>query len=245
MFGIHRRQRERRKKYRDENIDKQVKRKMETYDPTSETENKPQSENVKKEPRKNNRYESALEKAKEREKKKIELGNKKESAERESIQKTAAQQALEMDEAIKKAREEGLSRGREFLSQDMEGMTPSQRQNYEERASRDISRQMQGAQRKLAAQHSRSGVRGGAAYAQRADLERMGNEARQDYASDLNQMDQDLKLKKLAALFNIGEGSAAQSSLNRQIALDYANMENEKKRQRRIEDQMNQLFSRI
>ena len=93
--------------------------------------------------------------------------------------------------------------------------------------------------RKLLGEQGRRGIvgKGGVGYAQRRDLHRMGAEAEGAVHRDLDKLDSDLALKKLAAMFNIEQGEASQQSLDKQLALDELKYEDEKKRQRRLEDQ--------
>ena len=102
----------------------------------------------------------------------------------------------------------------------------------EESAKYKLNREMQGHQRRLLAQQGSRGVKGGAAYAQQADLARAGQEAQGQYMRDIDQMDADVALKKLGALFGIEQGEAAQSTLERQLALDMARMDDERKKQK-------------
>jgi hypothetical protein len=161
------------------------------------------------------------------------------------VQQAATDQAQKYREERKTAREEGRKYAEEVLNRDVQGLTPSQRLAMEEGGSRKINRQMQGYERKLLAQQGRGGVRGGAAYAQQADLARAGSEAQAQHLSDIGQMDADIALKKLAAMFNIEQGEASQAQLDRQLALDELRLEEERKRQRYYEDKFNQNYSRI
>lgn len=163
----------------------------------------------------------------------------------EALKNQAYEETKKMEQIRDTARDKGKKRAEEVFSRDVEGLTPQQKKNMESTAQRRLNRDMQGYERKLLAQQGRAGVKGGAAYAQQADLARIGSEAQGQYQRDLSQLDSDLSLKKLAAMFNIEEGEAAQAQLDRQLAIDEANLENERIRQRWIEDQYNRLFTKV
>ena len=114
-------------------------------------------------------------------------------------------------------------------------------------ANKGIQRSMQQANRKLLGEQGLHGITGksGVGYAQQRDLQRMGAEAQAGVHRDLDKLNADLALKKLAASFNIEQGEAAQSQLDKQIALDELNLAEERKRQRFFEEQANKQFSRI
>ncbi len=162
-----------------------------------------------------------------------------------TIQEMANKQVGQMKTDRDADRIKGKARADEVLSRDVEGLTPQQKKDLESDGQRRLNRDMQGYDRQIVANQGRNGIKGGAAYAQRADLARIGQEAQGQYRRDLSKLDSDLKLKKLAAGFNIEEGEAAQGTLDRQMALDEQNLEQERKRQRMLEDQYNRLFSRV
>ncbi len=160
----------------------------------------------------------------------------------EEIKERARKEAEEIEKKRKESRIEGRKYAEEVLSRDIQGFTPSQRRAMEEGGSRRIGREFQGYQRQLLAQQGRRGVRGGAAYAQQADLARMAQESKQQMMQDIEQASADAALKKLAAMFSIEQGEAAQSALDRQLALEEIRLEQERKRQRMLEDK---YFRRI
>jgi hypothetical protein len=162
-----------------------------------------------------------------------------------ALRSQARTHANEMRQTESLGREEGKKRGEEFLSRNFQGLTPQQRQEYESQANRKINREVEKNQRELIGKQGRSGLRGGSAYAQKADLARLGHEARQDAQSSIRNLDTDLSLKKMASQFAIEEGGAAQRLLNEQLALDELRLDEERKRQRRYEQQFNRNFSRI
>jgi len=163
----------------------------------------------------------------------------------EKVKQYASNQAQQFRQEREQGRERGRAYGEEFLGRDIQGLTPTQRRSMEESAQKKLNRESQGLQRRLLAQQGSRGVRGGAAYAQQADLARATGEAQQQYMRDIDQMDADIALKKLGALFGIEQGEAAQSQLDRQLALDMARMDEERKRQRPYETKFNDYFSRV
>lgn len=162
-----------------------------------------------------------------------------------NIQEEANKQAASMKEKRKEDRSEGRQYAEEVLSRDVQGLTPEQRKNMESSGQRRLNRDIQGYQRQLTAQQGKSGIRGGAAYAQNADLARIGQEAQGQFQRDLSNLDSDLALKKLAAMFNIEQGEAAQGQTERQMAIDTLQLENERKRQRYLEDKFNRAFTKV
>jgi hypothetical protein len=170
-----------------------------------------------------------------------------EKQETEAINQRSAQRAEESKQERQKARQEGRAYAEDVLSRDVEGLSPDQRNAMQYEANQQIKRAEQSANRRLLGEQGMRGIKGnsGVAYAQQRDLQRLSNEARGQSQRDLDTLDRDLALKKLAAMFNIEQGEAAQSQLDRQMAMDELQLEQERKRQRYIEDQMNRLFSRV
>jgi hypothetical protein len=156
-------------------------------------------------------------------------------------------QAQEAKTNRQEARKEGRAYAEDVLSRDIQGLTPAQRQAIQYEASQRINRDTQQAERKLLGEQGRRGIGGksGVAFAQQQELARAGQEAQGQATRDTEKLNADLAMKKLAAMFNIEQGEAAQSQLDRQMAIDELELSNEKKRQRAIEDQMNRLFSRL
>jgi len=140
-------------------------------------------------------------------------------------------------EGMRNTRKEGYASGRQraadLFSRDVQGFTPRQRQGYEESAANKMNKQMQGYQRQLIAKQGGRGIKGGAAYAQQADLAKAGMENQQQYLRDINQTDSDIALKKLAAQYGIEQGEGAQYQLDQQLAYDRARMDEQKKYQGR------------
>lgn len=151
----------------------------------------------------------------------------------------------------KRDREEGRKSGRAYaedvLNRQVTGLDPKKRSAMQYEANKGIQRTLQGANRKLLGDQGQRGIvgKGGVGYAQQRDLQRAGVDAQSGVTRDLDKLDSDLSLKKLAAMFNIEQGEASQNQLDRQMALDELHLSNERKRQRGIEDKLNKLFSRI
>jgi hypothetical protein len=147
------------------------------------------------------------------------------------------------------AREEGRADTEAFFRKDNSGLglDPKQREAMQFEANKAIQRGHQSANRKLLGEQSQNGIvgKGGVGYAQQRDLMRMSNEAQAGVDRDLTKLDKDLELKKLAAIFTGGEGNAAQSLLDKQLAQDELELFEEKKKAKKYEDQRNLAFNRI
>jgi hypothetical protein len=148
---------------------------------------------------------------------------------------------------MRREESEGRSRQKseEFFNRDVSGLTPAQRRQMQESANMSLNRQMQGFQRQLTASQGRRGLGGGAAYAQQADLARMGQEAQRGIQSDIGQMDANLAMKKLAAIAALEKGEQSLSANDYQQAIDELRMENERKQNKVSQDYFNRLFTRI
>jgi len=181
--------------------------------------------------------------------------NYKEDAEASAMQDyQVSQKAQKSKEDRVKARAEGREYSKDVLGQQMEGLDPVKRQAMQYEANKGIQRSMQQANRKLLGDQGMRGIRGnsGVGYAQQRDLQRMASEAQGGVHRDLDKLDSDLAMKKLAAAFNIEQGEASQSQIDKQMALDELQLGEERRRQRFFEDQAynqynrdNKQFSRI
>ena len=145
------------------------------------------------------------------------------------------------------ARQEGQKRAEELFSRDVQGLDPAKRQAMQYEANKGIQRSMQSANRKLLGDQGQHGIvgKGGVGYAQQRDLQKMGTEAQAGVHRDLDKLNSDLALKKLAAMFNVEQGEISQQQLDKQMALDELNLSDEKKKQRKFEDQFYKQFSRV
>lgn len=161
--------------------------------------------------------------------------------------KQVSDKVKQSKEDRKIARQEGREYSQDVLNQEMQGLDPVKRQAMQYEANKGIQRSMQQANRKLLGDQGLHGIVGksGVGYAQQRDLQRMGAEAQAGVHRDLDKLNSDLALKKLAASFNIEQGEAAQSQLDKQLALDELQLADERKRQRFFEEQANKQFSRI
>lgn len=172
-------------------------------------------------------------------------------AARREIQKyeeeNVAERATKSAEERRKAREEGRAYAKDVLNQRPEGLSEKRKNALQYEANSMIDRGHQQADRKLLGEHSRRGIVGnsGVGYAQRRDLTRMANESRGQAQRDIEKLDEDMSLKKIAAMFNVEQGEAAQSQLDRQLALDELQLSDERRRQRAIEERNTQLFNRV
>lgn len=143
------------------------------------------------------------------------------------------------------SRQQGRAEAQEFLRQPQQGLTPEQRQNLQEQANRQLNRDLQGYQRKLVGKQGVSGIKGGAAYAQQADLARMALDAQQEFQRDLSNLDIDQALKKAALIFGVGENYLGEDVLRNQQALDLLSGFENKRHNRSLENKFNRYFERI
>lgn len=160
----------------------------------------------------------------------------------------------EIDKRVERAkqersasREEGWKHGEDIMSRKTVGLDPEVRRSLQFEANKGIQRNMQSANRRLLGDQGQRGItnKSGVAYAQQRDLQKLGNEAQGQAERDLTKLDKDLELKNKAAIFNVSQGEAAQTNLDRQKAADDLHLYDERKRARAIEDKLNNLMSRI
>lgn len=146
------------------------------------------------------------------------------------------------------AQEEGNKRAKElFEDETIQGLDPAKRQAMQYEANKGIQRSVQAANRKLLGEQGMRGIggRGGVGYAQQRDLQKMGMEAQSAEQRDLDKLNADLRLKKIAAIFAGEQGEAAQNLLDRQTAIDEIELANERKKQKYYQDKYDELFSRL
>lgn len=151
----------------------------------------------------------------------------------------------EQKERDKQAQQEGRERAEELMNRNYKGLTDVQRGALQESANSQINRDVQGYEKKLLAQQGRRGVRGGAAYAQKQDLARLGTEAQQQMQRDLSTLDADLALRKIAAAYNIEQGEVGQEALRQQMSKDILESYDAKKYNKYLAEQANKLFQRV
>lgn len=181
-------------------------------------------------------------------KKEIAEGTPQRQKEQADYEKSQVSQSVQQSKADRLAgREEGKKYAKEVLGRDVQGLDPVKRQAMQYEANKGIQRSMQAANRKLLGDQAQHGIvgRGGVGYAQQRDLQRMGTEAQAGVHRDLDKLNSDLALKKLAAMFNIEQGEASQAQLDRQMAIDEMEHANERKRQKNFEDRFYQQFNRV
>jgi hypothetical protein len=168
----------------------------------------------------------------------------KESAE---MDQRASEKAQKSKEERGVSRKEGQAYADEVLSRPQEGLTPEEKRSMQFEAKKQIQRGEQSAQRKLLGNQGQRGITGksGVAYAQNRDLQRQSSELQGAATRDINKYDKDVAMKKQAQKFNIESGEVNQSQLDKQMALDELKLENEKKRQRQLEDTFYQQFTRV
>ena len=164
-----------------------------------------------------------------------------EGPDQNAIRQQAKPHAEEMIAEANKGREEKRARGEEFHKREFTGLTPMQRQEQEAHANRRINKEVHRNQRELIAKQGHHGLRGGSAYAQKADLERLGHEARNEAQSNIRGLDAELALKKMASQFAIEEGGASERLLANQQAENAINLQEERKRNRKYEHQFNRI----
>lgn len=152
----------------------------------------------------------------------------------------------------KKTREEGYAAGRKrvedlYNDQNIKGLSDEKRNAMQYEANKAIQRSHQSANRKLLGDQSMRGIggQGGVGYAQQKDLLKLANEAQGGVHRDLDKLNEDLRMKNIAAIFAGEQGEASQYQLDKQLALDELKLDDERKRQRQFEDQFSKLFSRI
>lgn len=158
-----------------------------------------------------------------------------------------AEKTAEAKKTRNQAREEGKKYAEEWINRDVKGLTDAERKAIQFEAKKGIQRQHQSANRRLLGEQSQKGIvgKGGVGYAQQRDLQKLANEAQGQATRDVTKLDTDLSRKNKAAMFGIEQGEAAQAQLDKQLALDELKQNDEIKRQRYLEDQMNRLFSRL
>lgn len=163
--------------------------------------------------------------------------------------KQASEKAAQSKADRATARTEGRADIEAFLRQDHSGLglDPKERSAMQFEANKAIHRGHQSANRKLLGEQSQKGIggRGGVGYAQQRDMQKMASEATAGVKRDLTKLDKDLEIKKIAAIYAGGEGNAAQTQLDKQMAIDELQLAEEKKKSKLWEDKFNQAFSRI
>ena len=145
------------------------------------------------------------------------------------------------------AREKGRNDLKNFLKEDVQGLDPQHKQALQYEANKGIKRSYQNANRKLLGEQSQNGIggQGGVGFAQQMTLQDMARQNQGQVTRDVNKLDHDVALKRQAQIFAGGEGEAAQSLLDNQIAEDELSLMDEKKRQRSLEDQFYKQYQQF
>lgn len=171
----------------------------------------------------------------------------KEQAQKATNEQQIAQNVQKSKENRNIAFGEGVEKGKKFFAERPSGLDPKERQSMQYEAQRQIQRQTQGAERKLLGEQGRRGILGksGVAYQQHRDLGRIGQEAENQSLRDIEKLDSDLGMKQLAANFAIGQGEAGQQQLDYQLQEDKLRMEEDRKRQRALEDLLYNNYSQM
>ncbi len=196
----------------------------------------------KRERRRNKREKEALQAEIDRLKQEQQMDPVKET---QALQSQVNQLAQDQKERDKIAKEEGKVYANEVLNREYEGLTSKERNALQESANSQIDKDISGYQRKLLAQQGKRGVTGGAAYAQQADLARLGVDAQQQLQRDITNLESDLKMKKMAAAYNIEQGEVAQEQARQQAAKDILNAYDQKKYQKWLSEQASKLFHKV
>lgn len=181
-----------------------------------------------------------LKKLEKREKKE---GPKIEAKEQQFIGKRMQQARGEREQAFQR----GRTRGEEFIGRNIAGLTPEQKSAMESEADIGINRGIQRASRALLGEQARRGIvgKGGVGAAQIRDLHRQGMEMRGQAQRDIQRLDADTALKKLAAVLNFEQGEATQDALERQRAQDELRYKDDQRKLRAMMAQYGKSFSRI
>jgi len=128
-------------------------------------------------------------------------------------------------------REQHKTEAYEDVTTEIPGMSDAQKRAMQESANAQIDSQVQNYARQMAGGISRSGQRGGTAYAQQADLAQKGMAAQNQFQRDLVEKDSDMAMKKLAAYMASLEGKTAEDILRRQQYFDYITGKQDKNKQ--------------
>jgi hypothetical protein len=165
----------------------------------------------------------------------------------EETRKKVSEHAAEERGRREAATKEGIAQTEAHFKRPIEGLAPHERMAMQTEAEQGIRRHTQAAERKLLGEQSLRGIHGksGVAYAQRKDLHKAEQEARGTAHRDIERLNADRALKKLALTHAGGANAAIQSQLDRQIAHDELQLSEERKRQRNIEDRFHRYLDRI
>jgi hypothetical protein len=135
----------------------------------------------------------------------------------------------------------------EFEKNKPAGFAPEEKKAMQYAANQQIKRSHNAANRKLLGSHAQHGIvgKGGVGYAQQRDLSQMAQEAEGAATRDINQLDEDLAMKKMAAMFAFQQGEISQAQLNRQMAQDELNYKIQRDEDKKFKEDVYRQFSRI
>ena len=119
------------------------------------------------------------------------------------------------------------------LQTEIPGLSDPRRRALQETANKQINNQLSNYSRMLQSNFGNQGIRGGQAIL--TDLQRKGLDARNQVSRDLNELDADLAMQKLAAYLGQIENRSAQNVLQRQQFQDFLTG-NQERRRRQAED---------
>jgi hypothetical protein len=127
-------------------------------------------------------------------------------------------------------RQQNMEQSKREVTQEMPGLTDQQRRALQEKASAQISRDMDNYSRQISSSAGARGMRGGAVSAQQRDLMRRGLEARQGFERDLTDKDIDLQMQRLGATLASTEGKVSQDLAEQQKAQDWLEARRQEKK---------------
>lgn len=155
------------------------------------------------------------------------------------------QEAANYRNQAEEARARGRAEATELVNNPPRGLTNQQRSDMRNQRESQIERDLQNYNRMLTGKQSVKGVRGGVTAAAQRDLQNMAQEQLSDYERGLAELDSNLALKKLAAIYGAGESEAAQDALLNQSAYDkiigYLQNENQRKWANRADKYFSQI----
>jgi hypothetical protein len=167
-----------------------------------------------------------------------------EMQERDHMRKRVSEDVEESKNARNQARGEGERRAEQIFSKQYTGLSPEERGALQSEANKHIHRHFQTENRNLLGEQSRRGIlgKGGIGFAQQKELQRLASEARGESERDINKLDIEQRNRKMLGTVGLAEGEAAQNALDRQLAENRYDHEEERKRARRNEEMANRNY---
>lgn len=130
------------------------------------------------------------------------------------------QRTEEIRKDTEEARQRAAQQTQEFMSQPREGLTPQQRQMYEEAYKRAVDGEIQSQRRLSTADMGSRGIYGGAAQIPQTEITKYALDSIRDFQRDLDVMDYDRAMENLVAKLSMQEGLVGNDILARQQAWD-------------------------